>query len=134
MLGLCWVRLQANLKTQLFALRRLVAGSVSLEPKKHVVDLNHCYSLALYNWTSVLGAILTRQLGNVLACLRELVQRVAGPQRDECVQFGIVGVEVRVGDSRDVVGVDGLGLDLELLNRFDGIIFRDCGGRFGGRG
>ena len=29
------------MKTQLFALRRLTAGSVSLKPKKHVVDLDH---------------------------------------------------------------------------------------------
>ena len=36
-----WVRLQPNLKTQLFALRRLIAGSVSIEPKQHIVDLDH---------------------------------------------------------------------------------------------
>ena len=77
-----WVRLQADLKTQLFALRRLVAGSVSVEPEKHVVDLDHWSfsSSALYktqNWQQ--GRMLTSQLGNVLARLRELVQGVACP-------------------------------------------------------
>jgi hypothetical protein len=39
--SLRWVRLQTNLKTQLFALRCLVAGSIGLKSKKHVVDLEH---------------------------------------------------------------------------------------------
>ena len=70
-----WVRLQANLKTQLLALRRLVAGSVSVEPEKHVVDLDHWSfsSSALYknqNW----------QQGRMLTCLNQTV--------DLCVQRG----------------------------------------------
>jgi len=80
------------------------------------------------------GRMLTRQLGNILARLRELVQCVACPERDERVQLRIVGGEVGVCDSRDVVGVDGFGPRLELLDRFDGIVFCDGGGRFRGCG
>jgi hypothetical protein len=78
--------------------------------------------------------MLTRQLGDVLAGLRELVQCVACPERDKRVQLRIIGGEVRVCDSRDVVGVDGLGPRLELLDGFDGIVFRDGGRRFRGCG
>mgnify|MGYP007100410575 CR=1 FL=1 len=78
-----------------------------------------------------LGGRLTSQLGNVLARLRELVQRVACPQRDERVQLRIIGGEVRIGDSCDIVGVDGLGFRFELLHRFDGIVLCDGSRRFG---
>jgi hypothetical protein len=80
------------------------------------------------------GGMLTSQLGNILAGLWELVQCVACPERDERVQLRIVGREVGVCDSRDVVGIDGFGPRLELLDGFDGIVFRDGGRGFRGCG
>jgi hypothetical protein len=76
-------------------------------------------------------AKLTSQLSDVLTSLGELLQRLACLQRDKRVQLLIVGSEVRVGDSRDVVGVDGFGPRLELLDRLCWVVFSDCGGRFG---
>jgi hypothetical protein len=71
--------------------------------------------------------VLTGQLGNVFACLRELVKCIACPQGHKRAQLRITGCKVRVGDSRDIVGIDGFGPRLELLNRFDRIVLSDCG-------
>jgi hypothetical protein len=96
--------------------------------------LDHCISVSTASngiQPSTSTSKLTSQLSNILTSLRELLQRLVRLQRDERVQLLIVGCEVRVGDSRDVVGVDGFGPRLELLDRFGRVVLSDCGGGFG---
>lgn len=48
---------------------------------------------------------LTTQLRDSLGCLGELVNRSAGLETDQWIEFGIGGREMRIGDSSDIVRI-----------------------------
>jgi hypothetical protein len=100
----------------------------ALKPNSH--SKTTCHSLSQPNNTTTNK--LTSQLRNPRARLRELLQRLAGPQAHERVQLRIARYEVRVGHARDVVGVYCFGADLEFLDGFGWVVFCGCGGGFGG--